>query len=246
MFINPSDKTISPLAGSVYEVDVLVQCREDGRVEPMFMEYDPKTDTLRSYLKDSIRIKRKPGCEWGRTLEDGWRLFQFVVCKGPQSEPTKAAHTVHRFICLGYDSRHQQQQGSSSSSSCSPPLPQQQGSSHCYYPPLPQYNEMEPLLTDTIRQLRREKEDLLQGDRQRHDLLLAENLRLKEEKYSLISELKQLKETQEYARNSFCSEPSNKRRKIDSSSSSSSFYDFPEYIFDEDENIFDEEIPNPF
>ena len=131
----PFQQNYLPLDGSVYEVDVLVQCRDDGRVEPMFMEYDPKTDTLRSYLEASIRIKRKPGCEWGRTLEDGWRVFQFVVCKGPQSQPTKAAHTVHRFICLGYDSRHQQEEESQ----------QQQGSSHCCYPPLAQYNEMEEI-----------------------------------------------------------------------------------------------------
>jgi len=180
--IRPFNQNYLPLDKSVYEVDVLVRC-SDERVEPMFMEYDPSANTLSTYQEASIRIQRKPDCEWGQ-LRDGWRVFSFVVCKGRQLQLTKAAHTVHRFISLVFPS----QQGSRSSS-CSPPLPQQQqGSSHCCCPPLPQHNEMEPLLTDTIRQLRREKEDLanvlqvLQEDRQHRDLLLAENLRLRERK----------------------------------------------------------------
>ena len=186
----------------------------------MFMEYDPSANTLSTYQEASIRIQRRSGCEWGQ-LRDGWRVFSFVVCKGRQPQITKAAHTVHRFISLVFPS--QQQQGSSSSSSCSPPLPQQQqGSSHCCCPPLPQYNEMEPLLTDTIHQLRKEKEDLLreiqelQGYREHHDLLLAENLQLKEEKCQLSWELQQLKESQEHARNSSssCEPPTNEGKLI--------------------------------
>ena len=189
-----------PFDGSVSEVYVLVRCN-DEKVQPIFCEFDPKANTLNTYQEASVRVRRKPGgpeSDWGQ-LRDGWRVFQFVVCKGPQPRPTKAAHTVHRFLLLGYPH-------------------QQEGSSCCSPPPQQLQDEMEPLLIDTIRQLQQEKEDLVQQIRVPGSLFLSSLSSLSllergEEEESLSQELQELRQ------HSFgfdlTMSPPNKRRKFD-------------------------------